>query len=123
MKNTVYAALRAGTFALSIAIATQALGQTPMSVSLFKVVTVKDEVFIGLNAQEIEALGGPDKSPAGRIAGALADRKELTVWQYVHRKTASGDIEVVPLHQIGILAHESLRVAPYSSPLAVLPHE
>ena len=94
-----------------------------MSVSLFKVVTVKDEIFIGLNAQEIEALGGPQTAPAGRIASALADRKELTVWKYIHHKAPNGDTVVAPLHAVGLLAHDSLRVEPYSSPLAVLPHE
>ena len=57
-----------------------------MSVSLFKVVTAKDEVIIGLNLRELHALGGPGKAPAGVIASALASKKELTVWQYAVRK-------------------------------------
>ncbi len=94
-----------------------------MPVSLFKIVTVKDEVTIGLNVQELKALGGSEKAPAGIIASALAGKKELTVWQYAVRHGADGNLEVVPLRQIGLLAHDSLRVEPYLSPLAVLPHE
>ncbi len=94
-----------------------------MTVSLFKVVTVKDEVIIGLNAAEIKALGAADKAPAGAIAAALAGKKALTVWQYAVRKADSGDLQVAPLHQIGLLPHDSLRVEPYSSPLTVLPHQ
>ncbi len=94
-----------------------------MSVSLFKVITVKDEVFIGLNTHELQALGGPEKAPAGVIASALASKKELTVWQYAVRHADNGDLQVVPLHPIGLLAHDSLRVEPYPSPLAVLPHD
>jgi hypothetical protein len=94
-----------------------------MPVSLFKVITLKDEVMIGLNAQEIQSLGGQEKAAAGTIASALADRKELTVWQYVVRHGANGELQVAPLHQIGLLAHVSLRVEPYSSPLPVLPHD
>jgi hypothetical protein len=123
MKRALLAALKALTFALAIGTATQALGQAQMSVSLFKVITVKDEVLIGLNAQEIHSLGGQEKAAAGSIASALADRKELTVWQYAVRHGANGELQVAPLHPIGLLAHNSLRVEPYTSPLTVLPHE
>ncbi len=123
MKRLIHAALRAGTLALNIGAATQALGQAQIPVSLFKVITVKDEVLIGLNVQELQALGGPEKAPAGIIASALAGRKELTVWQYAVRHGANGALEVAPLHPIGLLAHDSLRVTPYTSPLAIVPHE
>ncbi len=122
MKILIRSAFSAATLALLAGIATQALGE-PAPVSLFKVVTVKDEVTIGLNAQELKALGGPEKAPAGIIASALAGKRELTVWQYAVRHGANGNLEVAPLRQIGLLAHDSLRVEPYSSPLAVLPHE
>ena len=99
------------------------MGQAQVPVSLFKVITVKDEVLIGLNGDEIKALGGPEKAAAGVIASALAGRKELTVWQYSVRHGANGDLQLAPLHPVGLLAHDSLRVEPYASPLAVLPHE
>jgi len=123
MKSLVRAVLGAGTIALLTGTATQALAQAQEPVSLFKVVTVKDEVIIGLNAQEIQALGGPEKAAAGVIASALAGRQEVTVWRYAVRQGADGKLEVAPLHPIGLMAHDSLRVEPFSSPLAVLPHE
>ena len=124
MKNSIRAALLTGALALATGAAPlAALGETQMSVSLFKVVTAKDEVIIGLNAAEIKALGAADKAPAGAIAAALAGKKALTVWQYAVRKADSGDLQVAPLHQIGLLPHDSLRVEPYSSPLTVLPHD
>jgi hypothetical protein len=43
------------------------------------------------------------------------------VWQYAVRKSSSGDLEQAPLHKIGLIAKESLRVEPYASPLKVLP--
>jgi hypothetical protein len=122
MKRLTRAALQAATLAFLSAIVIQAWGQAQVPVSLFKVVTVKDEVVIGLNTQELQALGGPEKAPAGIIASALAGKKELTVWQYAVRKAANGDSEMAPLHQIGLLPHESLRVVPYSTPFAILPH-
>jgi hypothetical protein len=89
-------------------------------ITLFKVITVKDEIVIGLSAAELDQLGGRD---AGAIARSLVAKGTLSVWQYAVRKAASGDLEQAPLRKIGIIAHESLRVEPYSTPLKVLPHE
>jgi hypothetical protein len=124
MKTSIRAALLTGALAFATGAAPlAALGETQMPVSLFKVVTAKDEVIIGLNSHELRALGGPEKAPAGIIASALASKKELTVWQYAVRKADSGDLQVAPVHPIGLLAHDSLRVEPYPSKLTVLPHE
>jgi hypothetical protein len=92
----------------------------PAGASLFKVITVKDEVTIGLNAAELAELGGQD---AGAIARALVAKGTLTVWQYAVRKAANGDLEQAPAKKIGLIAHDSLRVEPYATPLKVLPHE
>lgn len=88
--------------------------------SLFKVVSVKDEVVIGLTPEELTALGGSD---AGAIAKALAAKGTLTVWQYAVRKGSSGDLEQAPRAKIGLIAHDSLRVEPYATPLKVIAHE
>ena len=124
MKNSIRAALLTGALAFATGAAPlAALGETQMSVSLFKVVTAKDEVIIGLNSRELRALGGPEKAPGGVIASALASKKELTVWQYAVRKADNGDLQVAPVHPIGLLAHDSLRVEPFPSKLTVLPHD
>ena len=47
----------------------------------------------------------------------------LSVWQYTVRKSQSGVLEQAPLHKIGLIAKDSLRVEPYASPLKVLPVE
>jgi len=103
---------------LAMLIATPAFAQG--NVSLFKVISVKDEVVIGLNADEMAGLGGSD---AGAIAKALHAKGTLTVWQYATRKAANGDLEQVPRAKIGLMAQDSLRVEPYASPLKVVPHE
>jgi hypothetical protein len=124
MKKTIRAALLSGALAIATGVAPlAAVGETQMPVSLFKVVTAKDEVIIGLNVNELRALGGVEKAPAGIIASALASRNELTVWQYAVSRASDGGLQVAPLRQIGLLAHDSLRVEPYSSPLKVLPHD
>lgn len=88
--------------------------------ALFKIVTVKDEIVIGLNPDELAGLGGQD---AGAVAKALAAKGELTVWQYAVRHAPNGELEQAPLRKIGLLANTSLRVEPYASPLKVVPHE
>jgi hypothetical protein len=75
---------------------------------------------IGFSADELASLGGSD---AGAVAKALAAKGTLTVWQYAVRKAASGDLEQAPRAKIGLIAHDSLRVEPYTTPLKVIAHE
>ena len=86
---------------LAMLIATPVFAQS--NVSLFKVISVKDEVTIGLNANELSALGGND---AGAVAKALKDKGTLAVWQYATRKAANGDLEQAPRAKIGLMAQD-----------------
>ena len=87
-------------------------------VSLFKVITAKDEIVIGLGEDDLAQMDGKN---AGGIAKMLVAKGSMSVWQYAVHKSASGDLEQAPLHRIGILASDSLRVEPYATPLKVLP--
>src|SRR5436309_3456283 len=87
-------------------------------VSLFKVITTKDEIVIGLTDDELAQIDGKN---AGGVARQLAAKGSMSVWQYAVRKASSGDLEQAPLRQIGLLSHDSLRVEPYSSPIKVVP--
>jgi len=87
-------------------------------VSLFKVITTKDEVVIGLSDDELAQVDGKN---AGGIAKMLVARGSMSVWQYAVHKSSTGDLEQAPLHKIGLLATDSLRVEPYATPLKVLP--
>ena len=87
-------------------------------VSLFKVITQKDEIVIGMTDDELAQVDGKN---AGGIAKMLVAKGSMSVWQYAVHKSASGDLEQAPLHKVGLIATESLRVEPYASPLKVLP--
>ena len=87
-------------------------------VSLFKVITAKDEVVIGLSDDELAQVDGKN---AGGIAKMLVAKGSMSVWQYAVHKSSTGDLEQAPLHRIGLLATDSLRVEPYATPLKVLP--
>ena len=88
------------------------------NVSLFKVITQKDEIVIGMTDDELAQVDGKN---AGGIAKMLVAKGSMSVWQYAVHKSASGDLEQAPLHKVGLIATESLRVEPYASPLRVLP--
>lgn len=90
------------------------------TITLFKIITVRDDIIIGLDPAELSKLGGSD---AGAVARALATQKELTVWQYGVRRGPNNEPQQAPTRKIGLLSSASLRVEPYSSPYPVLPHE
>jgi hypothetical protein len=83
----------------------------------FKIVTVKDDITVGLNDAELKEFGD-----AGGIAETIAAKGSLTLWQYAVIKK-DGDSVVAPRAKIGVLANSSLRVEPYKQPFQVLPHE
>lgn len=109
-----------------IALATPALAQTATQkkdqamTSLFKIITAKDEIVIGLSAEELGTMGGSD---AGAVAKTLVSKGSMTAWQYAVRKAANGDLEQAPKAKVGLIANESLRVEPYATPLKVIAHE
>ncbi len=86
--------------------------------TLFKIVTARDDIIIGVNDAELKELGGD----AGGIAKAIAGKGALSLWQYgVTRK--DGEMVVAPRQKVGVLANASLRVEPYKQPYKVLAHE
>jgi len=87
---------------------------------LFKIITVKDEIVIGLDAAELSQVGGDD---AGAVARALASKGQMTAWQYAVKHGQNGDLQQAPLRQVGLLANSSLRVEPYTTTYAIVPHQ
>jgi hypothetical protein len=87
-------------------------------VSLFKVITQKDEIVIGMTDDDLAQVDGKN---AGGIAKMLVAKGSMSVWQYAVHKNNSGELEQAPLRKIGLIASESLRVEPYATPLKVVP--
>jgi hypothetical protein len=112
-------ALKCGVLAVLMAGGAQAAQAQENKTDLFKVVTVKDEIVIGLSTDELKALGGPD---ASAVAHALAQKGDLTVWQYNVHRGPNGEMQQAPTAKIGLLANSSLRVEPYTTPYVVMPH-
>ena len=87
-------------------------------VKLFKVVSPKDDVTIGLTTTELKSFGSA--SDLDNLARHLAADGQMTVWQYAVRHAQSGNLEQAPLRRIAIFKNDTLRIEPYSSPLPVI---
>jgi hypothetical protein len=104
----------------TVAVAVFTMSAAPaFSETLFKIVTVKDEIIVGLNDAEMAQLG----NDAGAIAKSIVSKGSVTLWQYASKKAANGELQQAPLQKIGVMSNSSLRVEPYKTPLKVLPHE
>jgi hypothetical protein len=112
--------LKCGALAVLVLSGAPAAWAEETGTDLFKVITVKDEIIIGLSTDELKALGGPD---ASAVAHALAQKGDLTVWQYNVHRGPNGELQQAPTAKIGLLANSSLRVEPYSTPYAIMPHQ
>ena len=112
--------VRRGALAVLMFTAAQGAWAQEKKVNLFKIITVKDDIVIGLTAEELKALGGND---AGAVAHALAKQGDMTVWQYNVRRGPNGELQQAPTAKIGLIANASLRVEPYTTPYAIVPHE
>jgi hypothetical protein len=102
-----------------LTLSTQGAWAQETKMNLFKIVTIKDEIIIGLSAEELQALGGND---ASAVAHALAQKGDLTVWQYNVHRGPNGELQQAPSAKIGLLANASLRVEPYTTPYQIVPH-
>jgi hypothetical protein len=96
----------------------QVRAQASVPVLLFKVVSPRDDVVVGIEAAQL----GAGATPAvQRLATMLAEKGQLTLWQYASQKDASGALVQAPLRQIVVFKNELLRIEPYSTPLAIKP--
>lgn len=86
-----------------------ALAQSPPA--LFKVISPRDEVVIGVASATVETL-----------AKRLVDQGHVTAWQYAVRRAADGTTEHGPLRQVAILRQDTLRIEAFDPrPLKVAP--
>jgi ABC-type amino acid transport substrate-binding protein len=87
-------------------------------VQLFKIITARDEIVIGLNDDQLAQF---ETKNAGGVARHLAQKGTLTAWQYGVRKAEAGALEQAPLRQVGLFSSDALRVEPYTTPLKIVP--
>lgn len=93
-----------------------ARAQPAAPVQLFKLVSPRDEIVVGIEAAQLAAGTGP---AVQRLAELLAARGQLTLWQYASQKDAGGALVQAPLRQVAVFKNELLRIEPYATPLPV----
>ena len=86
-------------------------------VKLFKVVTTRDEIVVGMTDRELSGEG----SDLARLAAKMRAAGHLEVWRYAVRKAANGDLEQAPSTRVMLIYSDTLRIEPYKTPLKVLP--
>ena len=108
----------------AIALAGAAIGHHASAqdaeVSLFKVVSAKDDMVVGLTQDELARFG-----PGVRLevfAAELQRRGQLPVWQYASTRAAQGgDLVMSPVQRIIVIYPGTARIEPYRSALKVAP--
>jgi hypothetical protein len=88
------------------------------SVKLFKIVTPRDEIVIGVTDKDLEGVEGTDLA---RLAAKMRAAGQLEVWRYAVRKADSGDLQQAPSSRVMIIYSDTLRIEPYASTLKVSP--
>ena len=89
-----------------------------LTATLFRIVTVRDEIIVGFLESDYVKVHGRD---ASAISRALIAAGELTLWQYAVRKAKDGELEQAPLQRVSIRGANVLRVEPYATPLRIVP--
>ena len=88
-----------------------ALAQEP-PVKLFKVITAKDDVVVGLTEPELRSFG--PRADVENLAERLVSAGQVTVWQYAVQRAADGSMVQAPLRQVAVLKSDTLRIEPYN---------
>lgn len=95
-----------------------AASATEPSVRLYRLVTMKGDVVIGLTRPEIEALGtGPEVE---RIARRIAEAGQITAWRYQVSRAPDGSTRFAARERVAVLRQDALMVEPYTAALPVL---
>lgn len=89
------------------------------SLRLFRVMTMRGDVLLGLTAAELSELGpGPD---AQRLARRLATEGVLAGWRYRRMPGPDGRTCLGAFGRVSVAAQDALTVQPYLADLPVLP--
>lgn len=99
-------------------VARQVRAQAAAPILLFKVVSPRDDVVVGIESAQLGAGATP---PVQRLAAMLAEKGQLTLWQYASQHGEGGALVQAPLRQIVVFRNELLRIEPYTTPLAIKP--
>lgn len=108
---------RVGLLAASLVVGFSLAAAAQEQVKLFKIVSAKDEVVIGLTGDELKALG--TAADIDNLAKRLVSDGQLTAWQYAVGRDQAGNLQQTPQKRIAIFKNDTLRIEPMTSPLPI----
>lgn len=108
-----------GTLGAAAILGFAATAQAQETVKLFKVITSKDEITIGVTASELKAMGSGEDVKL--LAQQVITAGQVTVWQYAVGRDASGNLQMNPLRRVAILKSDTLRIEPATTPYKIAP--
>ena len=86
-------------------------------VRLYRVVTIRGDLVLGLSSAELAALGtGPEVE---RIARRIAQEGQFTAWRYVVSRAPDGGTRLAARDRVAVLRQDALMVEPYTPALPV----
>jgi hypothetical protein len=88
------------------------------AVKLFKIVSPKDEIVVGVTDKDI---AGAEGSDLAKLAAKMKATGQMEVWRYAVKKADNGDLQQAPSSRVMLIWSDALRIEPYTSPLKVLP--
>ncbi|MGG5886095.1 hypothetical protein ACLF3G_03075 [Falsiroseomonas sp. HC035] len=96
-----------------------ALAQAAVEVRLFRIMTMREDLVLGLMPAELAALGsGPEVDVLARHIVAAG---QLTGWRYVVTRASDGGTQLAARDRVAVLRQDALTVEPYRAALPVLP--
>ena len=111
--------LRASAVVLAFCVALPTAAQEA-PFQLFKLITAKDDVVIGLTDKELRSFG--PRPDLDNLAERLASAGQITVWQYAVHRAADGSTVQAPLRRVAVFKTDTLRIEPFNpAPLKALP--
>ncbi|MEZ5647577.1 MAG: hypothetical protein R3E60_01145 [Alphaproteobacteria bacterium] len=89
------------------------------TMKLFKIVSTKDEVIIGVGKED---LPGTSANPdLGAIAEALNASGYINAWLYAPRRGPKGEVQQAPSRRISIFAQSIVRIEEYTTDQEIVP--
>jgi len=101
------------------ALAVTASARAQEQVKLFKVITSKDEITIGVTPGELKAMGAGEDIKL--IAQQILQLGQITVWQYAVGRDTNGNLQMNPLRRVAILKNDTLRIEAASTTYKIAP--
>jgi hypothetical protein len=80
---------------------------------LFRVISPRDEIFVGISNEELAALGSG--AQAELIARKIATDGQMTLWRYSVQRGADGGLVMAPAGKVGLFAAGIVRIEPFTA--------